>query len=102
MLIIAFVNADDYDQQQQEDEEKYEPLDMACEKCKCKNSTALHGSGGGGGDEEEENGMIFTIDCSEKNVQHLFNKWPEEMESQNSKLKFPANSLLTTTSRFLI
>lgn len=68
IIVVALVSADDYDQE--EEESNYEPSDNACERCNC-SSVALESSG--------ESGILFTIDCTTKNVQHLFNKWPEEM-----------------------
>lgn len=74
LIISASVNGEDYDQ---EDEKNYEPFEGACDKCKCTNITETL--------KDDEIGLIFTIDCTTKNVQHLFNEWPEEMESHNSK-----------------
>lgn len=68
---------DDYDDQ--DDEKKYEPFEGACDKCKCTNITETF--------KDDEVGLIFTVDCTTKSVQHLFNKWPEEMESHISKSK---------------
>jgi hypothetical protein len=56
----------------EDEEENYEPSDRACEKCNC---TSVNGELNNG-----ESGTLFTIDCSMKNVQHIFNKWPEEMD----------------------
>lgn len=75
LIISASVKGDDYDDQ--DDEKSYEPLEGACEKCKCTNTTETYN--------DDESGLIFTVDCATKNVKHLFNKWPEELERHNSK-----------------
>lgn len=58
-----------------DEEENYEPSDQACEKCNCTSNTV-------------ESGKLFKIDCSMKNVQHLFNAWPEEMGELDDHCKF--------------
>lgn len=74
----------------EDDEENYEPSDQACEKCNCTNVNGILDNG--------ESGTLFTIDCSMKNIQHLFNKWPEEIsdtgdhcESADFLLKLNSN-----------
>jgi hypothetical protein len=65
-VLVVSANDDDYEQ--------YEPADDICEKCNCTNASETSADGG-----ESENGTVFTIDCSLKEFQHIFAKWPESM-----------------------
>lgn len=63
----------------EDEEENYEPSDQACDKCNCTNISGTLDNG--------ESGMLFNIDCARKNVQHLFNKWPEEIGDTSDHCK---------------
>lgn len=60
------------------DDPPYEPADEICEKCNC---TSVNGT-----ESNDENGILFTIDCSLKNFEHVFAKWPEQMGENHTGL----------------
>lgn len=52
-------------------ERPYEPANGMCSKCNC---TSVNGTSA-----DAENGKAFTLDCSLKNFQRLFAKYPQEL-----------------------
>lgn len=78
-----------------EDEIPYESADGICDKCNCTTMEGLL--------EDVERGRSFSLDCSMKNLQHLFAKWPEELGDNQTSVELiyiMSMNKLTTLQQF--
>ncbi|CRK88204.1 CLUMA_CG001985, isoform A [Clunio marinus] len=74
VLTFVTVKASNYD-----DEMTYEPSDDICNKCNCTNVNGTL--------EDGESGTLFTLDCSMKDYERIFAKWPEEMGDNHTGIE---------------